>query len=267
MPFYRAGIRLPGSVLVQSGALVRGLAARLPSSVERHDRTPVLQLERQGSRWLITTPGGRVKSELVFLAVNGYTRRLGRLARRVLPLATFGSLSRPLSEREQEALGGEREWGVLAEDAMGSTVRRTRDQRILIRNSVAYSPRLAYSAAALAEAREAHRQAFAARFPMLGDVAFESTWAGVMGVSPSRSPLFGEVAPGAFYTGGFTGAGIAMGAVLGRLLVDLALGRSSSCLEDALALPGPTELPPEPFLSLGARFETWRMKRQAGPVV
>ncbi|HEX4499522.1 MAG TPA: FAD-dependent oxidoreductase, partial [Thermoanaerobaculia bacterium] len=38
---YRAGIRLPGSVLVQAAALARGLAASLPANVELFEESPV----------------------------------------------------------------------------------------------------------------------------------------------------------------------------------------------------------------------------------
>src|SRR5262245_9003913 len=133
--FYRGGLRLPGSVLVQAGALVRGLAAALPPNVGLFEESPVRTIERIGDGFRLAAAGGEVRAERVFLVLNGYAPALGALGRRLFPLQTFGSLTRPLTPEEQEALGGEREWGILAEDPMGSTVRRTRDQRILIRNS------------------------------------------------------------------------------------------------------------------------------------
>ncbi len=267
VPFYRAGIRLPGSVLVQAGALVRGLAQQLPPSVQLFEGSPVLSLERDRGGWRLETPGGQLRAEKVLLTVNGYTRGIPGLARRVLPLLTFGSLTRPLTEAEQGRLGGERQWGVLAEDAMGSTVRRTRDGRILVRNSVAYRPGLAARPADLATARTRHRRAFDLRFPMLAEVPFESTWTGVMGVTPGRLPYFGELAPGLWAAGGYTGAGIALGTVLGRLLAELALAEPSSLLADARSLTAPRQLPPEPFLSLGATLRVRRMNYNTGSAV
>ena len=259
---YRAGIRLPGSVLVQAAALARGLAAALPANAERFEESPVRAIDR-GDRFRLETDAGSVEADRLFLAANGCTPALGFLRRRVFPLFTFGSLTRPLTPSEQEALGGEREWGLLAEDPMGSTVRRTRDQRILIRNSAYYTSRLAVDDARRLDARALHRVAFLARFPMLRQVEFESTWGGILGASPNRGHSFGELGEGLFAAAGYTGAGIAMGTTAGILLADLALGEGSERLEAMLGLPEPTRLPPQPFLGIGARWQVGRMNASA----
>ncbi len=259
---YRAGIRLPGSVLVQAAALARGLAAALPANVELFEESPVRTIDR-GGRFHLATDDGAVEADRLFLAANGCTPALGFLRRRVFPLLTFGSLTRPLDRAEQEALGGEREWGLLAEDAMGSTVRRTRDQRILIRNGAHYTPRLAVDDARRLEARALHRVAFQARFPALRHVDFEYTWGGILGASPNRGHSFGELDEGLFAAAGYTGAGIAMGTTAGLLLADLALGEGSERLEAMLGLPDPARLPPQPFLGIGARWQVGRMNASA----
>jgi glycine/D-amino acid oxidase-like deaminating enzyme len=261
-PHYRAGLRLPGSVLVQAAALARGLAASLPANVELFEESPVRTIDR-GGNFRLETDGGAVEADRLFLAANGCTPALGFLRRRVFPLFTFGSLTRPLEPAEQEALGGEREWGLLAEDAMGSTVRRTRDQRILIRSSAHYTPRLAVDDARRLDARALHRVAFQARFPALRHVDFDYTWGGIMGASPNRGHSFGELAEGLFAAAGYTGAGIAMGTTAGLLLADLALGEESEQLEAMLSLPDPTRLPPQPLLGIGARWRVMRMNASA----
>jgi glycine/D-amino acid oxidase-like deaminating enzyme len=266
---YRAGIRLPGSVLVQPAALARGLAAALPASAEIFEESPVRSIESgpPGRRFRLAAGGGVVEAERVFLATNGYTPGLGWLRRRIFPLHTFASLTRRLTDREQQRLAGLREWGLLSEDPMGSTVRRTRDQRILIRNTIAYAPRLAVAGRTLEKARATHRRAFVARFPDLGEVGFEYTWAGVMGASPNRGHGFGELEPGLFAAAGFTGAGIAMGTAAGTLLADLALGAGSERLSHMLSLPAPARLPPAPFRDLGIRWRVSRLNASAGELL
>jgi glycine/D-amino acid oxidase-like deaminating enzyme len=266
---YRAGLRLPGSVLVQPAALARGLAAALPGPVELYEESPVRAIERGRSGFRVGTGEGSVAAPRLFLGTNGYSPALGFLRRRVFPLLTFGSLTRPLTPGEQERLGGEREWGILSEDPMGSTVRRTRDQRLLIRNTVCYSPRLRAGEAARRAARALHRKAFEARFPGLREVELEHSWEGVMGVSPNRGHCFGELEDGVFAAAGYSGAGIAMGTTAGTLLADLAAGGSavSPMLDAMLTLPEPARLPPEPFLGLGIRWRVARMNASASPVV
>jgi glycine/D-amino acid oxidase-like deaminating enzyme len=264
---YRVGLRLPGSVLAQPAALARGLASSLPETVDLYEESPVREIRRRNGRFRLTAGAGAVEADRLFLATNGYTPALGFLRRRVFPLVTFGSLTRPLTAGEQERLGGEREWGLLSEDPMGSTVRRTRDQRILIRNTVRYLPGFTAGGRILAAARACHRRAFAARFPAIQEVEFEHSWSGVMGSSPNRGHCFGEIAPGLFAAAGYTGAGIAIGTTAGILLADLALGEGSALLEDMLSLPEPTRLPPQPFLGLGIRWRVARMNASASEVL
>lgn len=262
--FYRAGLRLPGSVLVQPAALLRGLAAVLPPPVELYEDSPVREIRREGAGFRLVVADSVLRSPLVLVAANGYAPALGVFERRLFPLYTFGSLTRPLSAEEQEILGGEREWGVLAEDAMGSTVRRTRDQRILIRNSARFTRDHVQPAGPPEAILSLHRQAFAKRFPKLAHVPFAHSWSGPLGVTPDRSIAFGALEPGLFAVGGYTGAGIAMGTTAGRLLADLALQEDSGALAAMLSLPQPKKLPPQPFLDLGIRWQVRRMNASAG---
>ena len=261
--FYRAGLRLVGYPLVQPAALVRGLAASLPEGVELYEHSPVESIERDGT-FRLTVGAGGVAAERLVLATNGYTPSLGFLGRKVFPLLTFGSLTRTLTPAEQRRLGGEHEWGLLAMDPMGSTVRRTRDQRILIRNTVHYARSLRSNGRMWPRIRDLHRRALAVRFPALADVDLEHTWTGLMGTSWSHRHWFGALEPGLYASAGYTGAGIAMGTASGNHLAELATGGRSEGLKALLDLPSPNWMPPEPFLSLGGKFLATRMNRQAG---
>lgn len=263
-PFYRAGLRLPGSVLVQAGALVRGLAASLPEAVTLWEESPVRCVERWDGSYLLHSDGGTVRAEHLVVATNGYAPALGFLARRVFPLITFGSLTRPLTAEEQEAVGGEREWGLLAQDPMGSSVRRTRDQRLLIRNHLCYRRDLRAPEALRERVVEMQRAALLRRYPMLAAVPFAHTWSGIMGATVNRTPFFGFIADKMVAAGGFTGAGIAMGTACGVLLAELVTATESPRLGDMLRLPAPRWVPPEPFCSLGIGWRVARMNAAAG---
>jgi glycine/D-amino acid oxidase-like deaminating enzyme len=250
-PYYRAGAHTAGSVMVQPAALVRGLAAALPASVELFEASPVRAIHR-GPRFVLEVGDGRVTTERVFLAANGYTPGLGFLRRRVFPLLTFASLSRVLDGDERAALGGEPEWGLVPEEQMGTTLRRTRDHRLLVRNTVRYAPDLE-AGAHLGRVREIHARALRARFPMLAGVELEYTWGGVLGASFNGAHFFGRLDDGLFAAGGYNGVGVAMGTISGTLLADLALAADSELLRDMRSLPGPAWIPPELFLGLGVR--------------
>jgi glycine/D-amino acid oxidase-like deaminating enzyme len=136
---------------------------------------------------------------------------------------------------------------------MGTTVRRLRDGRLLIRNTVRYRPSLRSDAAFRLQIRTRHRRDFLARVPMLDAVEFEYTWGGVMGATFNGAQFFGELASNLYAAAGYNGVGIAMGTISGSLLADMALGVDSELLADIRALPMPDRLPPEPALGLGVR--------------
>ena len=263
--YYRAAIRTPGTVMVQPAALVRGLAASLPANVELCEESPVRAIDRGAKFALHIAASGdpTVVADRLFLATNGFTAALGFLRRRVFPMFTFASLTRVLTAEEQAALGGEAEWGLVPEEQMGTTVRRTRDQRILIRNTVSYAADMAVDAAHLRHVRAIHERSFAARFPMLPRVDFEHTWSGVMGITLNRAHAFGKLADNVFAAAGYNGVGVAMGTICGKLLADLAVGADSPLLADALALSGPSWIPPEPLLGIGVRSTLARLAARA----
>jgi len=259
--YYREGVRLPGSVLVQPAALVRGLARSLPENVHLYEGTPALKL-KPGSPAVVETPEGRILADRVIVGTNGLMPSLGLLRQRVFPLWTFGSLTRRLSEAEQRELGGEPEWGVLAQDPMGTSLRRTRDQRILVRNSVHFSRKTEVSDRVLAEAVDEHRKAFRLRFPGLDGVTFEHSWSGVMGMSANGRSHFGPVGENLWAAAGYNAAGIALGTISGHLLAEAALGEGGEDLQAIRALPGPRWFPPSPFSDLGIRWKLGRMEAE-----
>lgn len=259
---YRSAVRTVGGASMQPAALVRAVAAALPENIDLLEESPVHAIRRHGLFELAADAGG-LRTPRVLLATNGYTPRLGFLRRRLFPLLTFGSLTRVLSAAEQSALGGEREWGVVSETPMGATVRRTVDQRVLIRSTVRYTRRLEVDTSARQQIAVTHRRALAIRFPMLRQVPFEYTWGGVMGVSFNGMPYFGQLADGVFAAAGYNGVGVALGTICGALLADLVVGADSSLLDDVRALPQPSWIPPEPLLGVGVRATVKRMMASA----
>lgn len=259
---YRAAARTPGAAMVQPAALVRGLAATLPPNVDLFEESPVRAVNRR-PKFTLDAGVGAVTAERLFLATNGFTPAVGFLRRRVFPMYTFASLSRVLTNDEQRALGGDSEWGLVPEERMGSTVRRTRDQRILIRNTVRYRGGRPVSDADRREVRDIHRRAFTARFPMLPQVGLEYTWGGVMGVSFNGAHFFGRLDEQLFAAAAYNGVGVAMGTISGTLLADLVVGADSELLADMQSLPQPAWIPPEPLLGIGVRATLARLTARA----
>jgi glycine/D-amino acid oxidase-like deaminating enzyme len=186
--YYTAGLFTPGCVLVQPAALVRGLGAALPANVELHEGSPVTALERSDSGWRVATPAGSVSSPRVVLATDAFTRRLGLLRDRLVPVFTYASLTRPLDVGE---VGGRPGWGLLPALKAGTTLRRLDDGRLLVRNSFHYGGDFRCTSAHLERARYRHVESLAARYPSLGPQDVQFTWGGVVLTDPLIPTVMG----------------------------------------------------------------------------
>ncbi len=252
--FYRAGVHAPGAVLVQPAALVRGLAATLPANVKLYEDAAVREMVL-GKPHTLVTDGGRLTAPRLILANNAYAAQFGGLGLkgRILPIYTYGSLTRRLDSRELAALGGEESWGLIPADPMGTTVRRMASGRICVRNTFTYNPDVSAGAGRLERARAAHRRSFERRFPMLPGVELEYTWGGALCLSRNGGTPFGEIAPGVFSAVCQNGLGMTRGTISGKLIAEYALGMDGELLDIMLKQPKPAANPPEPLLGIGIR--------------
>ena len=261
--YYVRGTFAPGAAMLQPAGYIRGLADGLRAKVEIFENSPVTRMET-GRSHTLHTPKGRVTSPNVILAVNGHLESFGLFQHRLLHVYTYASMTRALSADEQHTLGGEPEWALIPADPMGTTLRRIKEGRIVVRNTFTYNPRMAYSQRQIDRASRSHEHSFRARFPMLKDVGMDYRWGGQLCLSWNSVPAFGEVEEGIYAAGCQNGLGVCKGTLHGKLIVDLAAGSDEPFVSDVLAMAKPRKLPPEPFLALGVNLNLWWMQRRAG---
>lgn len=254
--YYRGGLYTPGTALIQPAMFVRGVAEGLRrQGVHLFEMSPVTGLEREGASWRATTPKGQVSAGKVILAVNGHVESFGFFSRRLIHIYLYASFTRALSADEARTLGGEPRWGVTPADPIGSTVRRicgTGGDRIVVRNRVSYHPNRECSEDRVAAYGRSHDKSFAARFPMLRGMEMEHRWGGQLCLAWNGAPAFGELEQGLYSACCQNGLGTAKGTLSGLLAAELASGTGSQNLNDMLAEPAPSRLPPEPLCWIGA---------------
>lgn len=261
--FYKKALFTPGTILVQPSALVKGLADNLPKNISLYENTPILGIET-GKKITLLHKNGQILCENLILANNGSAMNLGFLKSRMLPVFLYASLSRALTDAEQSRLGGKASWGIIPADPFGSTLRKTQDNRILVRNNFTFNPTGKGNPAALQRLIKHHKRSFEWRFPMLPDVDFEYSWSGGAALAQNHEGFFGALAPNIYGALCCNGLGVTRGTVNGTLLADWIAGKKNKMIEFLLAAKGPNKLPPEPFLSLGVRASfAWR-QHQAG---
>ncbi|MFT0850028.1 FAD-binding oxidoreductase [Achromobacter sp. F4_2707] len=264
---FAAGIYTPGTVLLNPAALCHGLADSLPENVTLYEQTPVSSIAHQDGVQ-VCTPNGTVTGKKLILTVNGWATQFSYFKNRIIPLAAHASLTRQMTPEEQARLGGLESWGLTPANAfVGITMRRTPDQRILIRQKMAYAPTLAMSDESRAEARREHQALFDERFPMLKGVTMEHTWTGIICVSRNGAPGFGKVAENVYSAVIHNGVGLTKATAGGMLIADEACGVDNHLLNDVRLQGVPQALPPSPLFDVGLRarfqWELWRHRAEA----
>jgi glycine/D-amino acid oxidase-like deaminating enzyme len=260
--YYGYGLYSPHCSLVQPAALVRGLADHVPAGVSLYEDSPALAVDRDGDAWRVRCPGGGVRAGTVILANNAFARALGGrgLRRRLVVMYTYAALTAPLPDDWLNGHGSEHAWGLLPAHRLGSTLRRTRDGRLMVRSFYGYEGE-ADNAVIARRLDDCLRR----RFPDLppgGEASFAYVWGGTTGVTYNGAPVWGEIAPGLYASAGCNGGGVVKGTLFGKLLARHALGEPAP---DPRPLFGMASwMPPEPLRRLGfAAIAAWE-RRVAG---
>ena len=82
---------------------------------------------------------GPFSADNVILANNAFARRLGFLRSRLVTIYTYAGVTPVLDAAQQALLGQRDQWGVIPANRLGTTLRRIRGGRFMVRS--AYSLR------------------------------------------------------------------------------------------------------------------------------
>lgn len=251
--FFHAGIYTPGCILLNPSALTRGLADCLPENVSVFENSAVTRLDC-GRMIYASTDQGSVSARKLILANNGSASQLPGFERQMFNVASYGTLTRPLTPEQRARIGDVEEWGVTPANAVsGATMRYTRDHRILIRQQFDFTPTMAVNESTRSRVREQHRAVFLARFPDLMDVPAEHFWMGFFSITRNGAPRWGKIDDNVYAAVGCNGVGIAKQTIAGVTLADLACGVENELIGDMQELGEPQKLPPRPFLDIGVK--------------
>jgi glycine/D-amino acid oxidase-like deaminating enzyme len=249
-----------GNALLQPAKYVKGLLDALSPTVTLYENTDITGLERLG-KGRIRAQGieGSIEAKQVLVCLNAFIPRSGIENSGTFPMELSASLTRPLSDKEFQAIGSVEPWGVLSTRPLGATVRLTPDRRVMIRNTAEYRSR-DLSNSDLLIRRKHHVLGLQRRFPWLTEQDIDYTWTGHLSASRSGQAYFAKVEEGVFAVAGCNGSGVARGTLWGRLLAELASGNRSPLLTSVMQRAQPGWLPPKPFLDIGAML---RMRVEA----
>jgi gamma-glutamylputrescine oxidase len=202
---------------------VLGLAnAAERAGVEIFENSQVLRYAggaaMDGTDIRVHTAEGVLTCKHLALCGNAYLGAVApSLARRILGVGTYIIATDPLGEsRARSLLPGNA--AVADINWILDYYRLSADHRLLFGGRVSYSavepPRLA----------ESLRRRMLRVFPSLADVKVAYAWGGYLDITMSRAPDFGRLADNVFYLQGFSGHGLALTALGGKLLAEAVAG-------------------------------------------
>jgi gamma-glutamylputrescine oxidase len=200
--------------LLYTQGLARGAAAQ---GAHLHERSRATRLAR-GERPVVHTAQGEVHCRHVLLAGNVYLEDLApALNRRIMPVGTFIAASAPLGRARADALIPSRA-AVCDTQFVLDYFRLSADHRML------FGGRVSYSTVAPLRLAASMRQRMVAVFPQLQDVPIEYSWGGYVDITINRAPDFGRLDPNIYYLQGFSGHGLALTGLAGRLAAEAITG-------------------------------------------
>lgn len=267
--YYQGGLWTPGTAMLQPALYISALADGLAQNTNIHifENSAVAKLQKQNdgsttNNWSAITAKGQVNAAKVILAVNGMVERFGYFQNRLMHVFTYASMSRKLTPKEIERLGGEPTWSCTSADPMGTSVRRITGiggDRLLIRNRATYDPSMEVSSQRITSVKKDHLKAFRARFPMLSEVSMDYAWGGRLCLSKNGVFAAGEVDEGLFSACCQNGLGTAKGTAIGVIAAEQASGKKTSLIPAYRVEQPPTKLLPKPLMFLGANsYMRWK---------
>jgi gamma-glutamylputrescine oxidase len=207
-----------------------GLARAAASlGVTIHEQSAVLKLE-PGTQVRLRCTTGSVRAAHVLLAGNVYLDAFApglapSLAPRIMPVGTYIVASEPLTRQLAASLIPSRS-AVCDTNFVLDYFRTTADDRLL------YGGRVSYSTATPANLDQSMQRRMAFTFPQLNATKIDYAWGGFVDISMKRAPDFGRL-PGAhgraasanvYYLQGFSGHGVALTGLAGRLVAEAIAG-------------------------------------------
>lgn len=242
-PLDRAGIRaLIGSDAFAGGEIDRGAGHVHPlnyaiglaraaevAGATIHEGSVVTGLV-EGAPARVATDRGHVLADHVILACNGYLGDLvPQVSARVMPINNFIVATEPLGDRAREILS--EPVAVADSRFVVNYWRLSEDGRLLFGGGESYGYRFP-------DIMRTVRRPMLQIYPQLADAQIDYAWGGTLAITLSRLPCFLRVAPNILSASGYSGHGVAMATMAGKVLAEAVAGRAGR-FDLMASLPSP----------------------------
>ncbi|MDD8023951.1 MAG: FAD-binding oxidoreductase [Paracoccaceae bacterium] len=196
------------------------------------ERSPVTRIVHgtTGTKSRIETAQGHVMADHVVLAANGYLDRLEpKIAARVMPINNYIVATEPLGARAAEVMTR----NIAAHDTkFVVNYWRLHEDRLVFGGGETVTYRFPRDIAAKV------RKPMLEVYPALKDVKITHAWGGTLAITLNRMPCFARPAPNCLSASGFSGHGVALACLSGKLMAQ-AITATGDGFDAMAALPMP----------------------------
>ena len=189
-------------------------AAALGATI--YEQSPVVRIEH-GSKARVITEHGAITADTVVLAGNAYHTLEQKLGGIMFPVRSFIIASEPLSDETVNRINP-RDLAVCDPNFVLKYFRLSAEKRLL------FGGRINYFGEDPNFIKRKLRKKMATIYPDLEAVRIDYAWGGTIGVPVTRVPLLGRVAPNVFYCQGYSGHGVNVTHLAGRIMADAVAG-------------------------------------------
>jgi len=167
---------------------------------------------------VVRTSRGQVRSRYVLLCGNAYLGDVEpRISAKVMPIANHVLATEPLGEARARELIRD-DCCVCATKFVVDYYRLSADHRMLFGGGETYSFEEP------ADIKAFVRRYMLAVFPQLEDARIDYAWSGQLAVTMDRLPHFGRLGSTGFFVQGFSGSGVVLTQLAGRLMAEAVAG-------------------------------------------
>ena len=168
---------------------------------------------------VVRCKSGVVKADHVVIAGNGYLPDLNaQVSSRVMPINSFIAATEPLGDRAAEVLS--KDVAVADDKFVVNYFRLSEDKRLL------FGGRENYGIGFPTDILGALRRRMERLFPQLEGVGIDYHWGGTLGITMHRLPMLRRVAPNVLAAGGFSGHGVALTGLAGKVMAEAVAGQA-----------------------------------------
>ncbi|WP_293731206.1 FAD-binding oxidoreductase [uncultured Actinobacillus sp.] len=196
-----------------------GLAkACLDLGVQIFEHSPVVDMKTQGDKVMLKTKKAQVTAQNVVIATNAYIAGLPRsihrgTARKILPVESFIIATEPLEQTVADSVINNG-MSVCDNNLLLDYYRLSADNRLLFGSDSSSNKDMV----------QVMRRNMLKVFPQLADVNIDYGWGGPIDMTMNSQPHFGRIKPNIYFAHGYSGHGVALTGLAGRIIAEAILG-------------------------------------------